>query len=500
MKTTTRLLSGLLILLILAIPLTSCVRSGTDSSNGGQTSNEESSITSTDPLSFLPDINYNGEEIVILCENESTGKAIYAEELDSTLINDAVFERNNMVQNKLGVKIKTVYGDSSVSCLDLLRNNVSGGNDLYDVVMPYMPAAATMAIERNLYDLNEVPELNLSAAYWDKNANEGLSIGNKLYFTVGAMTYSDKALTLTYIFNKDVVRGNNLDDPFTLVKNGDWTIDKMLEMSRVITYDSTGDGTMNFMDTWGLYMNSSCASVYFLAADEKITSKDQYDLPLLSIYTTRGVEVFNKIFEIYTDETATIKIEGFHSDALAAGYPSCYDAANAAFAEKRALFKTMNLSDLTPLSDFEVNYGILPYPKYDNEQKDYYSPVSLFYVTPVSIPISNTEPEKAAYVLEAMNAASVETVEKSYYDVLLKSRQIQDTESKEMLDIIFKNRVYDLSLIYNWGGNDMFDPNGAFWFMNQIADKGVNTFASTYDSLKEAMQKNMSDIIAAFYS
>ncbi|HBL84493.1 MAG: hypothetical protein A2Y17_06515 [Clostridiales bacterium GWF2_38_85] len=495
MKKKSNLFAGVLIFSILFFLTTACVDKDTESENNNSTSSEAS-----DSLSFLPDVNYNEEEIIFLCENDGTCKAIYAEELDSTLINDSVYQRNNIVQEKLGVVIKSYYGDTTITCLDMLRNSINSGLDEYDIVMPYMPAAATMALDQNLYDLNEIPELNLSAPYWDQNANEGLSIGGKLYFTVGAMTYSDKSLTLTYIFNKDVVEEKNLENPYILVKEGKWTIDKMIELAKQVTDDSDGNGVMNYKDTWGLFMNTSCASVYYLAAGEKLTSKDKYDLPLISVYTKRGVEVFNKIFEVYTDSTATIKIEGFHSDAIAAGYSTCYEAANIAFVEKRALFKTMNLSDLTPLGEYEVNFGILPYPKFDEQQTNYFSPVSLFYVTPVCIPISNKEPAKAAYVIEAMSAASVDTVEKSYYDVLLKLRQIQDAESKEMLDIIFANRVYDLSMIYNWGGNDMFDPNGVFWFMNQIADSGVNTFASTYESLKAAMDKGVSDTIAAFYS
>lgn len=495
-----------LIMILAGTFMASCGESKTEESSkplSAESGSESaaSETEETDIFASIPkDLRFDGQEIVFLCVNESASGEIYSAEQNEELMNDAVYERNAMVKARLGVDIAVRYGSSDVTCLEMARQSISAGTDDYQVFMPYATDAAALALEKNLIDLKEIPELALDDEYWDQNANKGLSIGGKLFFAVGSMTYSDKALTLVYCFNKTVVEQKNLEDPYKLVKSGEWTMDKMLSMAREISVDSSGDGKMDIDDTWGLLINTSSASLFFNGSGERMSSKDEYDLPIVTVNTPRGSDVFDKILEIYTDPKATLKIEAFNDSAISHGYSGCYEAADMAMVEGRALFRTMNLTDLTALSNHSVDFGILPYPKFDKEQDGYHSTVSLFYVRPVCIPITNENLAATAYTLSAMCAASVSTVGRSYYEVLLKQRQVQDETSEDMLDIIFGNRVYDLAILYNWGGRDTFDTNGLFWFMNAVADRGTGTFVSTYDSLSVAIQAAVDDTIATFYS
>lgn len=43
--------------------------------------------------------------------------------------------------------------------------------------------------------------------------------------------------------------------PYQLVKDGEWTIDKLHEMAKQATYDSDGVTGMTYKDTWGLFVN-----------------------------------------------------------------------------------------------------------------------------------------------------------------------------------------------------------------------------------------------------
>jgi len=495
----------LLTLLSSACFLAACGKGGegkSEVSSGHSSSNQsESGGTESDIFESIPkETRFDGQKIVFLCVSESASGEIYSEDLNEKLMNDAVYARNMLVEQRLGVKIAVEYGSGGVSCIEMMRQSISAGGDDYQVIMPYATDAAALALEKNLLNLDEIDELNLKNEYWDQNANKGLSIGGKLFFAIGSMTYSDKALTLVYCFNKTVAETNKMDDPYELVLSGEWTMDKMLSMAREVTFDSSGDGQMGIDDTWGLFLNTSSGSLFFEASGERMSSKDEYDLPIVTVGSQRGVDVFDKILSIYTDAKATLLIEANNDAAIAHGYDGCYHAADMAMVEGRALFRTMNLTDLSALSNYEVDFGILPYPKYDKNQDKYFSTVSLFYVKPVCIPISNTNVTATAYTLAAMCAASVETVEKSYYEVLLKQRQVKDEKSEPMLDIIFGNRVYDLAILYNWGGKDIFDPNGLFWFMNVVAERGTNTFSAAYDSLKDAIQSAVDDTIATFYS
>ena len=51
-----------------------------------------------------------------------------------------------------------------------------------------------------------------------------------------------------------------------------------------------------------------------------------------------------------------------------------------------------------------------------------------------------------------MAAESHYTVLPEYYEINLKGKVVRDPESRDMLDLIFSNRIYDLGQIYDPGG------------------------------------------------
>ena len=65
------------------------------------------------------------------------------------------------------------------------------------------------------------------------------------------------------------------------------------------------------------------------------------------------------------------------------------------------------------------------------------------------------------------------------------------------VDIIFGNRVYDLGVVYNWGGTN-FDANSLAAFMNNIAFSGSNTFTSKFESIRDMIESDMDKTVAAF--
>ena len=123
----------------------------------------------------------------------------------------------------------------------------------------------------------------------------------------------------------------------------------------------------------------------------------------------------------------------------------------AIFADKRVLFRSEILDVVDQYSDIDMDFGILPYPKYNEKQKDYVS-IIIPDVVVTSVPIDCTDPEKISVILEAMAGKSHETLLKAYYDVTLKRKNSRDNESSDMLDIIFSNRMYMFDMVFDWGG------------------------------------------------
>lgn len=159
------------------------------------------------------------------------------------------------------------------------------------------------------------------------------------------------------------------------------------------------------------------------------------------------------------------------------------------FYNKQILFITSfphSLSGFSSKCDF--NYGIVPFPKYDENQEKYYSLADTHSML-FSIPITTATPDFSGFMLEALSSDSEEVLY-NYYEVTCKVKYTYDEDSAEMLDTIFDGIVYDLGNIYS----DL----GLYSIYTQIAEKGENNFSSVYASVEESAKTKLESIIEQF--
>ena len=454
---------------------------------------EESREVSTEPagpLDHIEDYALSGEKIVFLVENGNLGypsiEIIPNEELGPEIAG-AVRIRNDMLIEKLGCELDEIRTDNMAADL----RNAALTEPEFDIATPYMTTAAPLIIEDLFWDLYEFSDIiNFDAPYWDQNADTDLSMGGKLYMTTGDFSLLTMDVTHCMIFNKNVLSAHaELESPYDLVESGDWTIDKMLEMARVVTADTDGEDGITYKDTIGLFINYNYSNSLYIASGEKFVEKDANGVPRLAFDGDRQVEVASKIFDLFHDP-AVIYDEGFNPQAIADGFKNCYWAARHQLATDNALFVTISLSDVLNLADYDANFGFLITPKYTKEQDRYYSYISVIKATACVIPVGNTHPEKAALLLEAMNAASTETVKRTYYEIVFKLQKARDQEDSDMLDKIFASRVYDIGSIYNWGG--------ARDFISNVCTGASFDYTSQLDSKRGSMETAMQDTVDYF--
>jgi hypothetical protein len=56
----------------------------------------------------------------------------------------------------------------------------------------------------------------------------------------------DNDSTSTLVFNKKLIQDHALENPYEIVHNNRWTLDKMIEMTRGVAQDLNGDGIMDY--------------------------------------------------------------------------------------------------------------------------------------------------------------------------------------------------------------------------------------------------------------
>ncbi|MBQ8324750.1 MAG: extracellular solute-binding protein [Clostridia bacterium] len=512
MKKTKRTLSlCLLLVLMLSLLLTACSKDPATTTSTPSAGNDVSQETSKEEefvlFSNLPDVNYNGETFKVIVEGDHMTTYMSVEflpqESSYDTLKKAVGDRNDLIAERFGVEFEEFRTTSNGQMVTDLTTNAMAGTSEYDMVMPYMSDAATLALEGYFYDLNDLDYINLDMDYYDQGSVKDLSVAGKNYFVTGDLSLLSLACTHAIIFNKDVIGDRGLENPFDLVKSGKWTLDKMLEMSRQITANDDDNPEWTHKDSYGFLINDNFVNSLYIGAGQRFTTKNNNDEPIVAVDSENAARVYDKIYSFVTDTSAVCQFSAagnsYYASATNAG-KNIWVAALESIAEKTALFRAMAIIDIFDQGDYECDFGVLPTPKLDEAQDEYYSRVSTVYATCVAIPKNVRDPEMSAVITDALMQASTETTKYAYFETIMQDRKVADNDSSEMLQYIFDGRVYDLASIYHWGGTGEGDLNSISGFMNAIAISGANTFTSQWEAIESAVLADMEDTLDAYYN
>ncbi len=507
MKKTKRPLTlCLLLVLMLSLLMTACnTAEQTTSTPSGDVSQETSKDEEFVLFSNLPDVNYGGDTFSVIVEGDYMGTYMSMEflpqESSYDTLKKAVGDRNDLIAERFGVEFTEFRTSSHGEMVSTLTTNAVAGISEYDMAMPYMSDAATLALEGYFYDLNTLDDINLDMFYYDQGSVNDLSVAGKNYFVTGDLSLLSLACTHAIIFNKEMIGDHNLDNPFELVKDGKWTIDKMLEMSRVVTANDDDNPEWTHKDTYGFLINDNFVNSLYIGAGQRFTTKDSNDEPIIAVDNESASRVYDKIYSFVTDTSGVCQFSAsgnsYYAAATNAG-KGIWVAALESIAEKNALFRAMAVIDIFDQGDYECDFGVLPTPKLNEAQDQYYSRVSTVYATCVAIPKNVKDPDMSAIITDALMQASTETTKYAYFETIMQDRKVADNDSSEMLQYIFDGRVYDLASIYHWGGTSEADILSISGFMNAIAISGSNTFTSQWEAIESSVITAMEDTVEAY--
>jgi hypothetical protein len=163
--------------------------------------------------------------------------------------------------------------------------------------------------------------------------------------------------------------------------------------------------------------------------------------------TERSFSAMEGCYDIMYDYSFTINMH-WVGDKLPGGI-QIYPESEKMFQEDRGLFMWVRLRIVQNLRGMETDFGILPMPKLNEAQQEWYSTVNSF--TGQGVALANLHDAdglaRAGHIMEALAAESKYTVTLAYYDTQLKTKIARDDDSSAMLDIIFSSKVWDVGEI-----------------------------------------------------
>jgi hypothetical protein len=477
-------ISSMLLLIILLSLLISCAGDAvktTDTSADNKAEGEISEVTqetTTEQLKpDVPEMDFEGYTFRIMTRGEQHEKwesiDVYSDGANGEPINDAVYDRNRMLEEEFNIVVEKfpVHYPGTV-----IKNYILANDDIVDVITESLGGLSTLSAGNLLVDYNDISHVNYNQPWWDTNLIEGFSVKNKVYYMTGDISIMDNYGTWAICFNKDMAAEHNLPNPYELVENGTWTYDAMLDMMKPIPMDLDGNGQVDDTDQFGFIGEVFNMYALLAGAGTRITTKNNADLPELTILTDRNMSALDKVSMLMTDRTMTLLDE-----TVTGKYTSVYnECINKNFGEGKALFWMGSMYVIGVLRQYDVNFGLLPAPKYDEQQAEYYGTFSNNNCTAYSIPITNQDLDRTGLLLEAMAAYSMYTLTPAYNEITLIGKSLRDNESEAMLDLIFSSRLYDLATIYGWG-----NILGTF---EQMATNTTINFTSKYASIEVSAQ------------
>ena len=484
-----------LVLILAALMMFASCSSGSVTENDGKTAADESvndesvtdneaSVTESESSSEeslykddLGDFDFEGASFGIMTfENGNFHYAVTADEMLAVPINDAMYEATTDIEDRFNIDLQQIlYPDFS----DEPRTAVIAGDSSADLIRMRCGTDVSWWQQNLIVTADEVPNINLEKPYWDKSINESLTIAGKQFVALSAFDLCTYDLTFALIFNKDMITNYSLDNPYEEVKNGTWTMDKMNDMMLTVVSDVDGNGTYDENDRYGYLSHPKMAAPgFWIGAGLKLIEKNENDIPHLAIAEESFITFWDKLLDI------TYSNNQYYGIDEAEDIPP---TARKMFSEGKALFMDMSFFFIEELREMESDFGIIPYPKYNEEQSSYATRLCYYMPTVVPITITGERLDRAGVMLEALACEYANNVVPAYYETALKNKAARDEESQEMLDVIFNSRVIDL-------GDATFCSELRDGAMRQLFDSKKNTLASKSKSLEKIMSRKLSEL------
>ena len=356
------------------------------------------------------------------------------------ILNDTFAKRNREIGEKYNFSIIETETDSSPAAA--IRKLVLAGDDEYDVALVNFNSErnSTDGTYFNVYDL---PYLDLEMDCWNQSLVRDLTVNGKLCFLSGDIIVSEDDGLMIIVYNKPLGEDYKFENLYDVVREGRWTFDYKLKLLHQVAEDLNDDGVYDTNDRLGMmYADNAAAAPYFASACTYLFTRTN-DNAEFTADSDRSVTVFEKIQSMLGDETIAYNWSNIKQNSSET-IVGMIDTKKTLFLDIGLHFVRRNLRDL------KADYSILPMPKLDEEQENYYTMMNES-MTHLLIPSTIGEPEKVGFILEALAEAS-DNITNTYYKTCIEGKYARDAESIEMLGIASENVIFDLGFINNWGG------------------------------------------------
>lgn len=477
----------LLALLCAASAVTACggdqetTPTGTDTGTAAAESGTEARWHDALPA----ELDLGGQTFVIHSRgDEGPNLEIDTEKEDGEVLNDAIFQRNRGLEERLNMKLEVYPGSSWENYgqdITQIRASIAAGDNAWQMISVWGLYSSQLVLDNCFYDLMDMPYLEPGAPWWNQSAVQALTLADKRFLMVGdTSVLSTLGGSFVLFVNDTMCQRYDIDDIHQLVREGKWTLPKMTEYSKMAMSDLNGSGSMDENDQFGLLFAP------YNTADSLYTAADIHQITL-----SDGMPVYTPAVERMTKLMETLYPLCFEG-TMYGSYMDLYGTSmNSIFTSGQGLMIVSTLSGARgAYRDMEDNYTIVPLPKLDEAQENYLTP-AYNGACLMGIPADNPDPEAAAAVMEAMAAASHYEVTPIYFKTCLQEKYARSEETVEMLEIIRDTQYVDAEFLW------IDALGGVGYTMRNMIAQNTKDVASWVAKNEKSVENSIENMVSA---
>ena len=402
------------------------------------------------------------------------------EAITGQLLSDALYNRQCDIEELFGIDVVNIITADGSETKDMVIRDVAAGGDSYDLVYGSMlTVGQPLLIRSSIMPVDDFDAVDLSRDWWLSELSDTFSIEGRLYYLTGAIVPNNFRDAYCMAFNKEVAASYGISDLYETVRAGEWTTDRMFEVASAVPANSTGAGAYRYGHPTGY--------AFIFAGGLHITDFDSDGIPTVSENLPSAFsDLADRISAVFGDDTLTCiqRVSGSTAEDIDEKYgvDDMYDM----FRDGRVLFWFDNSDRISDFREDDVEFGILPLPK--GEGMSEYRTVG-WDSAAVYVPRGTHDTSMTDKVIEAMAALSQKYLKSAFYDKLLKGRSTYDSESRDMIDIIFATKHGDL--IESFSGGDMNSRGDFLNLIERAVTDGNDSLASSYRACAKLINANI---------
>ena len=420
---------------------------GCDTVEGQESDTEDD--TEDETVDYFPDVektDYDSEFTMYMMSVNNFPEFYVLEESNGSPMDEAVYTRQERVKKWLGVEmVNKVDGNNNRGdYISILQNAVMNKDGTLEALLTHYNIGIPQLINGSyLKDFSEITEIDLNADYWNYDFMDSIELKGHLYLGFG-----DCNILFAYLvsFNKnmmdqyasaDVFEGKTLYD---MVRDYEWTLDKMISISSLVYEDLNGDGVKDAGDKFGYAAAAWEPYMSFIHASgmnimEQDPASGSYNVALNSDkYYSRIDTLIKKLAELSKAETSWVdyRVKVVHADDVLQ------------LTSNRVLMSIYDTLHLPEYLNYNIEFGVLPLPMFDSAQKEYRA---LQYGGNICIPTYVKNEKMVGETLEMYNYYS-SSVRITFYEKVLGKQVADAPDDSAMLDIIWDGVCTDVGFTY----------------------------------------------------